>query len=343
MLGPRHWIRLGLTLFLFAAAPGRADAGLPIAVAAPDATHIAWISVQRLGEFARERGVELAPALASSAGQSVDAAALKVVPVREIARTLPELSALELPFFYSDLPAVHRALDGEFGAALKTSARERGWELLAVWDEGLQLMSGNIAYTDPFHLRGAEFVLLREDPIAEIELRALDSWSRSARPDSLIQLQKECLVSSRSASAQQMVRERLARVHLDVTLSRHRYEGWAVAMPVAAWAVLKPSQRDGISAALRALAGWQRDRALEEEQAALRALVKDGMTTHPLAAETWQRYRAMQPDWERFLPAGVQPDLWRRLVMLAAGASSIGAHLVPRVGTPPRETNPRTP
>lgn len=336
-------MRLALILFLFAAAVGRAEAGLPIAIAAPDAQHIAWISAQRFAEVARERGVELAPARASSAGESGDAATLTVVPVREFTRTLPELSALELPFFYPDLAAVHRALDGELGAALKSAARERGWELLAVWDEALQLMSGNIAYTDPFHLRGAEFVLLREDPIAEIELRALDSWSRSARPDSLVQLQKECLVSSRSTTAQQMVRERLARVHLDVTLSRHRYEGWAVAMPAAAWAALTLSQRDGISAALRALSDWQRDRALEEEQAALRVLIKDGMSAHALAADTWRGYRAMQPDWGSFLPAGVQPGLWRRLVMLAAGASGVGFDLDRRPGIPPRETNPRTP
>lgn len=343
MEGLRHWVRLGLSLCLFAAMPGRAAAALPVLVAAPDAQHVAWIAAQRLAELARERGVELAPLQASAIGQSVDAKALNVVSVREFARALPELSAIELPFFYSDLAAVHRGLDGEFGAALKSSARERGWELLAVWDEGLQLMSGNIAYTDPVHLRGAEFVLLREDPIAEIGLRALDSWSRSARPASLVQLQKECLVSSRSATAQQMVRERLARVHLDLTLSRHRYEGWAVAMSANAWSALTPAQRDGLSAALRALSTWQRERAAEQEQAALRALLRDGMTAHPLAADTWQRYRAMQPDWDSFLPAGVQPGLWRRLVLLAAGASSIGAHLVPRVGTPPRETNPRTP
>ena len=140
-----------------------------------------------------------------------------------------------------------------------------------------------------------------------------------------------------------MVRERLARVHLDVTLSRHRYEGWAVAMPAAAWVALTPSQRDGISAALGALAGWQRERAIEEEQAALQALVKDGMKTHRLAAETWRRYRAMQPDWDSFRPAGVQPGLWRRLVMLAAGASGVGLDLDRRVGESPRETNPRTP
>lgn len=42
-------------------------------------------------------------------------------------------------------------------------------------------MSGNLAYTEAQCLRGMEIVLLRADPMAEIELHALDVWSRRAR------------------------------------------------------------------------------------------------------------------------------------------------------------------
>lgn len=341
MRRPGRWACLGLTFCCFFAAALDAAAGLSVRVAAPDQRHIAWVSVQRLAELGRARSVELEPAPDRGGGNGASAAALRVLPLRELAATLPELSALELPFFFRNLEAIHRALDSALGERLKSAARERGWELLAVWDEGIHLMSGNITYTHPRTLQGAEFVLLRDDPIAEIELRALDSWSRRARPSSLAQLQKECLVSSRSTTAQQMVREGLARVHLDITLSRHRYEGWVVAMPLAAWRALSVSERDGLSAALKEMTGWQRERALEAEEAALRGLARDGMTMHPLAPETWTRYRAMQPDWDAFRPAGVKPELWRELVVLAARAAGVGGG--GRSDPPSRETNPRTP
>ena len=56
----------------------------------------------------------------------------------------------------------------------------------------------------------------------------------------LSELQKECLVGSRAATAQQLARERIGRVHLDLTLSKHRYEAWVVAIGSQAAYCQKP-------------------------------------------------------------------------------------------------------
>jgi TRAP-type C4-dicarboxylate transport system substrate-binding protein len=314
----------GLVLIaVFLWIPGAAARTIQMELAAADEGHIARISARHLAGSADGS----APALAYPAKPESKADAsplrLRILPLYELAREIPELSVLQLPFFYSDLSALHRAVDGELGKSLRAAARARGWELLAFWDEGVQVMSGNLAFTRPQTLRGMEFVLLRDDPMAEIELRALDVWSRRARPGSLAQLHKECVVNSRSATLQQIRGEQLARVHLDLTLTRHRYEGWVVAMRSEAWSALEPEERASLNERLDGMRVWQRERAVQAEANALRDLVKAGMTAHPLPQETWRIYRDMQPAWEDFLPKGLSRESRLGLIGLAAAATGV--------------------
>jgi len=334
----RRHSRFGLLFSAFLLwTPGAHARQIQMGITAPDEARIAWLSAQHLSEFGAGRAPALTlPDPSTSKGNTGDAPTLQIRSLHDLAREVPELSVLQLPFFFPDLAAVHRALDGELGATLGEAARARGWEILAFWDEGLHVMSGNLAYTHPRALQGMEFVLLRDDPMAEIELRALDVWSRRSRPASLAELQKECVVSSRSATLQQIRSEQLARVHLDLTLTRHRYEGWVAAMRSEAWAALDPEQRAALAGRLDAMRGWQRERAAQEEESALDALRKDGMTAHPLPLEAWTAYRALQPDWERFLPEALAHESRLRLVVLAAAAAGID------LGRRGREALPQT-
>lgn len=325
-------------------AAGACAATIQAVVAPPDEDHVAWIAARHLAAEARKDGLTFAIRRASDG----EATAPKKLPrldirsLRELAGDVPALSVLELPFFYPDLVAVHRALDSELSTALRASARARGWEILALWDEGLHVMSGNQAYIHPHLLQGKEFILLRDDPIAEMELRALDVWSRVSRPTSITQLHKECVVGSRSATLQQIRRERLASVHLDLTLTRHRYEGWVVAMRKADWAKLRPAQQAALTQALRAMQGWQREQARQAEASALRELTEaGGMTARPLPPDSWARYRSMQPEWTQFLPANLTAESRRRLVVLAATAAGVDPGLGGQ--QPPPQVAPQSP
>jgi TRAP-type C4-dicarboxylate transport system substrate-binding protein len=293
-------------------------------VVAPAEATVAWASARHFADSAAGPAPALVvpDRLAAAAGETPDR--LQVRSLHDLAREVAELTVLQLPFFFPDLAAVHRALDGELGATLREAARARGWEILAFWDDGLHVMSGNLAYTHPRALQGMEFVLLRDDPMAEIELRALDVWSRRARPASLAQLHTECVVSSRSATLQQIRSEQLARVHLDLTLSRHRYEGLVVAMRSDAWRALAQEERASLTERLAGMRDWQRERATAEETAALNELLRDGMTAHPLPEQVWAAYRRMQPDWVGFLPEALPLESRLRLVALAAAAAGIG-------------------
>lgn len=315
----------GLPLTLFALLfwlSGAAAQHVLIDVAAVDDRHIASVSARHLAGTAR--GLDLVLSVSGHSTVCTKASpCLKVLPLHTLRSEVPELDVLRLPFFYPDITAVHRALDGALGARLKAAARVRGWEILDFWDEGMEVMSGNLPYTDARALQGKEFVLLRDDPIAEITLRALDVWSRRTQPNSLAQLHTECVVASRSATLQQIQSEQLARVHLDLTLTRHRYEGWVVAMRRQDWEALDSEARTRLNEHLSAMRTWQRREAAAREESAQRNLVKQAMTVYPLAASTWLIYRAMQPAWERFLADSLSETARAELVTLAASTAGI--------------------
>ena len=316
--------------------PGAIARPIQIEIAEPESRHVAQVSARYLAGLDGPPGADLV--LAGSPNEppaDTPGARLYILPQHALAREVPELGVVQLPFFYPDLAAIQRALDRALGERLKEAAKARGWTILAFWDEGMQVMSGNFPYTDLRSLQGREFLLLRDDPIAEIELRALDVWSRRASPSSLGALHKECLVASRSATLQQIQGERLERVHLDLTLTNHRYEGWVVAMRNEDWQSLRDEQRTTLTERLERMRAWQRDRAAELEASALRELAQAAMTAHPVSAETWKTYRAQQPAWEDFLSDSMTLESRRSLVLLAARASGVD------LGRPASESKPK--
>jgi C4-dicarboxylate-binding protein DctP len=239
------------------------------------------------------------------------------MPLHSLATRMPALEILELPFFYADIDAVHQAIDGGLGKLLRDQVRHQGWELLAFWDEGMHALSGNRRYDTAINLTGMEFILLRPDPIAEKLFKAFDAWTRPARPQTREQLLRECMIGSRSASLQQLWHERLDRVHLDLSLTAHRYEGWVVLAPVAAWNRHSEADRAALVEVLASMATWQRADARRREEEALHQLETSGMTLHRLTAEQRSGFLERLPAWEALLSDSLEQTPRQKLVATA--------------------------
>jgi C4-dicarboxylate-binding protein DctP len=300
------------------------DVGPRLDVVAPDAEHLAWSAAQELARRAGPRGVVLTATLADP--ERVSAAPdLVVMPVRSLAARVPALQILEVPFLFPDRGAVHAALDGPLGEALRARARRAGFEILAFWDEGMHAMSGNRRFDRRINLTGVEFLLLRPDPIAEQAFHALNAWTRPARPQSRDALLRECLVGSRAATLQQIRREELFRVHLDLSVTAQRYEGWVLVAPAARWRGLTEEVRETIASSALDMRGWQRREAERRESESLAALGAEGMQVHRLDETERQAFRERMPPAERMLPAALGPALRTQLVRLATGGAALGA------------------
>lgn len=224
-----------------------------------------------------------------------------LAPLTQWRHTIPALDVLRLPFFYADLSAIHDTIDGELGTRLAHASQAQGWTLLAVWDAGMTNFSGNQRYNRLPNLAGMQFVLWEHDPQQEAELRALDVWTRVIPKDGIQRNARECLVNSRSTTPAQMWREQLHRVHLDITLTQDRYEGYALAIPTTVWKTLTQGQRDSLTTHLVEVTHWERIQAAAEQQQALVNLHKAGMTLHELDATQRREFARRMPAWSQFL------------------------------------------
>ncbi len=294
---------------------------LKVSIAA-ERTALAWAAAEKW------QGQNAALALESAASADslppLDRAGIAIVPLRVFAQAVPAADVLALPFLFEDLAAVHRTQAGELGALLQHEAARAGWRILGYWDEGMQSLSGNQAYNRPENLAGIEFAQLAPDAIEEKTLRALDAWPRSVRPNSQAQMAQECLVRSRAATLQTLWRESLYRVHLNLTLTRHRYAAWIVAMPAAQWQRLPLAERKRLQAGLTQTTRWEQNAALQREADALQQLKKAGMEVTELSAAERAALQARLGPLQDLLPDTLDASLKRHLLALATsrGASS---------------------
>ncbi|MDH3981168.1 MAG: TRAP transporter substrate-binding protein DctP [Gammaproteobacteria bacterium] len=317
----------GLLLFILlvtagALAPAAAtdDSTLRLTVVSHEPGHFSWAAASRLAQSAGENGLKVEPELATSPGEQAQGRAspdLLLMPLRSLATQVPALEVLELPFLFSGVADIHQAFDNALGKLLREQARQQGWELLALWDEGMHALSGQRRYDRAINLTGMEFILLRPDPVAEKQFKALDAWTRSARPQTREQLLRECAIGSRSASLQQIWHERLDRVHLAVSLTAHRYEGWVVIAPVATWSRHSEKDRAALLKVLSSTTQWQRTDAQRREADALKQLETSGMQIHSLDAEQRAAFMKRLPAWDELLSDELEQSLRKKLIAAA--------------------------
>lgn len=312
-------------LFLFVVSSLQAEqAALRLLVIAPDTDHIAWASAKKFTLDARSV-LPVEPVLASTpdSPQANIEPDLLLMPLRSLATQVPALEVLELPFFYPDINAVQRVQDGELGSLLRNKARQSGWEVLAFLDEGMHVMSGNRRYDRRINLTGMRFIELRADPMAKKQFLAFDAWTQTTSPQSQQQLLEQCIVGSRTTSLQRIWSERLDRVHLTLSMSRHRYEGWVLLMPEARWNKLPPAIQNQLTKLAKGLTQWQRQEAIQREDKALEHLKTAGMTIRELSDEQRKDFRDHLPLWRDLLSD--QLPLEEREALVATATAGISA------------------
>lgn len=293
-------------------------------VIAPDDQGIAWVSAQ---QFAQNASPELTlnPILASTP-KSVDpqlAPDIFLMPLHSLATQIPELEVLELPFFYQDINDVQRAIDSKLGELLRQKAHQSGWEILTFLDEGMHVMSGNRRYNDRVNLSGMSFLELRPDPMAKKQFLAFNAWTETAKPESQQALIEQCRVASRSTTLQRLWSERLDRVHLALSLSRHRYEGLVLIIPTQRWNQFPKATQSQLKTLAAQFTGWQRKQAQQFEDDALAKLKEKGMTIHPLSQKQRQTFKDRLPLWQDLLSDKLPLEARKTLITAATNRRSL--------------------
>lgn len=297
------------------AADGRS---LTLKVQTDNPGHLVWDAALEFTQRLSTQSVAVTPSQQGGDSQ----ADIELLPLHALAADIPALDVLRLPFYYPDIKAVQQSLDGGLLELLQDKSRQAGWELLAVWDEGLRHFSGNRRFDKRINFTGMEFILLNPDPIAEKQFRAFDAWTRLAQPQSQQELLKQCLVGSRADTLQRIWHDRLDRVHLDISLSGHRYKGWVMVSPVKRWSQMAGNERQAIQAALKTMQTWQRAEARRREDAALEKLKTHKMAVHALSDAQRQAFRDRLPkDLSTLLPESLSDEDRQGLLAATAAVS----------------------
>ena len=307
--------------------------GVRIDVVVPDETHHAWAIAEELHKLATAADLETTAMIAPREGFSIEADFM-LLPLRSLAPQVPELHILELPFFYTDIAGVHRALDGSLSGTLQLAARSRDWEILAFLDEGMHIISGPRRYDQADNFLGMEFVLTRPDPMAEKLLTSLYSNRRHIAPQDSEDVMRECAIASRATTLSQMQREKLYLVHQNLALTYHRYEGWLIVTPKTRWAALDVQLRTKWLHVFDELVRWQREHNIQREAAILARFSKDGLLLHEVSNEERAAFQRVLPAPNELLPAELD-DITRSSLVRQA---SIGAAAVTGTATAPTNT-----
>jgi TRAP-type C4-dicarboxylate transport system substrate-binding protein len=317
--------RLGIvSVLLWAAASVAAPASETVGdavrvavVAESDESHFAWAAARELERTAASVNtllvIEPAPLFDTPDGMPD----LLIMPVRSLASRIPAFEVLELPFLFPSLDAVRFNLDGPLGEYLATEAMGHGWALLAYWDEGMHILSGLKRYDRVQNLMAREFLVTRPDPVVERQFGYWQADVRRIDPENREAVLRECLIASRGTTLQEVMREQLYRVHLAMSLTNHRYEGWAVIAPVERWMHLDPDLRTRVEGLFHDLSPWQRRDTDEREATVVAELQNLGMRIYELDAMERAAFRDALPDWSDLLAGELSDDEKRRLVQLA--------------------------
>jgi TRAP-type C4-dicarboxylate transport system substrate-binding protein len=319
------WCLLLAALVLGVSTTGAENESVRVAVVAPpDGDHLAWAEATQLQHAAKAQGIGITVEQAALTGSVTPGSDLYVMPVRSLAMQLPAYQILELPFFYASLEAVHQRLDGALGKYLADESRKRGWEVLAYWDEGMHIFSGLKHYDRVRNLKAREFLITRPDPVAEKQFQYWKADARRIDPGDRQAVLRECVIASRSATLQEVLRERLYQVHFALSLTYHRYEGWVLVAPVDVWLRFDEATRQKLKTAVRETTAWQRNDAQRREGAALTELKKAGMTVYEVDEAGRDAFRRALPDWAELLPDELGAQKKRVLIELASpGAAAV--------------------
>jgi TRAP-type C4-dicarboxylate transport system substrate-binding protein len=323
-----------------ATTPPESDTLQLAVVAPPGDDHFAWAAARRLQQNAAESNLELVVETASVTESPGSVPDLFLMPVRSLVTQVPALQVLELPFLFPSIEAVHTVVDGDLGALLTNEARATGWEIVAWWDEGMHVLSGLKRYDRVRNLRIREFLVTRPDPVAEKQFQYWRAYARRIDPQDREAVLRECLIASRAATLQEIVREQLFRVHLSISLSNHRYEGWVVVAPRERWAGLDGQTRQKLQMVLDRTTAWQRADARQREAAALAELQRVGMTIYEVDEAERDAFRQPLPDLSELLPDTLDAQARKELVRLAsAGAAAVAGSVRGASAAQPR-SNP---
>lgn len=185
-------------------------------------------------------------------GGGPDSGIMAVAPSGQLAEIEPRLLILELPLLFNDLSDVHRLVDSEVGAKLLAPLEASGIKGMAVWDEGMTVVSVN--GIRPLRESPADFVGRRfcsqGQRIDASTIRALGGVVEEVPPAEVYDALARKALDGCSGTWSQIFANGYQDVQDWISVSNHSYQGYLVVIGAALWNGLPDDIRSQLQAIL---------------------------------------------------------------------------------------------
>ena len=204
---------------------------------------------------------------------------------------VPELNVMETPFLFAELDHAHRALDGEFGAAL-TAATESAtpYLVLGYWDNGFRHLTNRLR---PIHLpRDIRGMSVRLQPNA-IHEAMVEAWGAIPVPVELsrgIEMISRLEVDAQENPLANAAAYGVDKVHGFATMTGHLYGARGLYAHPGTINGLSDADRAVVEQAATAAVTFQRQAAVAKEESLRHQLGDAGMQFVDPTAEERQAF-----------------------------------------------------
>ncbi len=286
---PLKHLFAALSLSLVLATPASADAPLTLTLGhAQPQTHLRHLAAQRFADaVARKSSGRVTVRVLPNSEAGDDAAMLKGLKEGKLdlsansqgplARDVPEVNALGLPFLFPNSQRAWQVLDGALQKELTERAQAKGYVLLGLWDNGIRHMTNNARpITRPQDLAGLK-MRTPADAVTVDFMTALGAVPQQIKFTELHGALANGVVDGQENPLANIESGKLFEVQKHLSLTGHKFEVTPLVMSVSAWGKLSEADRKAVQDAAREATAFQRKASNDAEETALATLKSKGM------------------------------------------------------------------
>lgn len=192
-----------------------------------------------------------------------------------LANIVPKANVFGLPFLFDSPQAAWQVVDGEIGDEVAEQAEQRGFKVLAWWDNGLRQFTNNVRpITSPSDMKGLK-MRTPQDPVTIDTLRALGANPTPLAFGELYVALKQGTVDGQENPVVNIVSSHLEEVQKYLSLSDYRYETTPVVIGLASWQRLSRENQEVLIKSAREATDFERQTLISQTDELLKKLRSD--------------------------------------------------------------------
>lgn len=233
-----------------------------------------------------------------------------------------EFEVFDLPYIFPTKEVLYRVTQGPIGKGLLKKLEAKGITGLGFWDNGFKVMSANKPLLVPADFKG---LMMRIQPskVLEAQMRALGANPQVLGFNEVYPALKSGVVDGTENPPSNFYTQRMYELQRHLTVSNHGYLGYAVIVNKKFWEGLPAGIRAELEGAMKEATRYANAIAEKENQAALAAVKKTGVTAvHYLSEKEKQEWRKALAPVHDEMAGRIGRDLVAAVVREAARAGN---------------------